>query len=191
MRSRSARGTSTGETALVAISRASSVIEAKNRSAISDRPIVCRRLGVADGDRLQGAHEPERRLDLEADVFQLGVRPGEAREPRAATEGIEVNGVVHHGGKNTGRPGVPASCSRWKAPLGILEVVTRRRVLWLVLALVVVVAGAAASLALLALPRLAREAAVWQLTGLTGRPVTIEALDLDLARGEFSVRGFR
>ena len=68
---------------------------------------------------------------------------------------------------------------------------TRRRVLWLALALVVVVAGAAASLALLALPRLAREAAVWQLTGLTGRPVTIEALDLDLARGEFSVRGFR
>jgi uncharacterized protein involved in outer membrane biogenesis len=68
--------------------------------------------------------------------------------------------------------------------------VTRRHVLWIGLALVVlaVVVGTAA---LLALPRLARPVAVWQLESITGRPVSIDAVDISLASGRFSVRGFR
>ncbi|HEU4370828.1 MAG TPA: DUF748 domain-containing protein [Methylomirabilota bacterium] len=67
---------------------------------------------------------------------------------------------------------------------------TRRRVLLLALALAVAVVLAAVA-ALFMLPGLMREVAVWQLQALTGRPVTIDALDLSLASGRFSVRGFR
>ena len=67
---------------------------------------------------------------------------------------------------------------------------TRRHVLWIGLALVLlaVVVGIAA---LLALPRLARPLAVWQLESITGRSVTIDAVDVSLGSGRFSIRGFR
>lgn len=64
----------------------------------------------------------------------------------------------------------------------------RRRLLWLALGLALVVV-VAATVALLMLPRLAHDAAVWQLRALTRRPVAIEALDLSLASGTLSVRG--
>jgi uncharacterized protein involved in outer membrane biogenesis len=69
--------------------------------------------------------------------------------------------------------------------------VTRRRVLWVAVALVLVVVLAGTALALLTLPELVRRVAIWQLQALTGRPVTIEALELSLATGDFSLRGFR
>ena len=54
--------------------------------------------------------------------------------------------------------------------------------------LLVVVAGI---VAVLTVPRVARDLAVRQLAALTGRPVNIDALHLSLRTGEFSVRGFR
>jgi uncharacterized protein involved in outer membrane biogenesis len=68
--------------------------------------------------------------------------------------------------------------------------VTRRRLVWLVLILAVV-AAILAGAALLVLPRFAREAAIWQLQALTGRPVALDALDVSLTDGRFSARGFR
>src|SRR5688572_24901572 len=41
------------------------------------------------------------------------------------------------------------------------------------------------------LPRFARQLVVWQLEGYTQRSVTIDALDVSLRTGRFSVRGFR
>ena len=67
---------------------------------------------------------------------------------------------------------------------------TRRRLLRLFLTLVVVVV-LAGTVALLNLSALVRQAAVWQLQAATGRPVGIEAVDLSLATGRFSIRGFR
>ena len=67
---------------------------------------------------------------------------------------------------------------------------SRRRLFWLFLTLVVLVVLAGTA-ALLNLSALVRQAAVWQLRAATGRPVGIEALDLSLATGRFSVRGFR
>jgi uncharacterized protein involved in outer membrane biogenesis len=68
--------------------------------------------------------------------------------------------------------------------------VTLRRGLWLLLALLVTVVLLATA-ALVLLPRYARQVALWQLRSFTGRPVAIQALDLSLATGEFSVRGLR
>ena len=131
MRSRCARTTSTGETALVAIIRARSVMEVQNSSATSHRPIVCRRLGIADRRR-----PPERcstrsvRLDLGPDLLQLGVAPGEAGQPRAAAEGLEIDGVVGHGGRGYRLAGGPSkSLALGRAPLACWRRVTRRRVL--------------------------------------------------------------
>jgi uncharacterized protein involved in outer membrane biogenesis len=66
----------------------------------------------------------------------------------------------------------------------------RRRLLWLALALVTVVALAGAA-AMLNLSALLRQVAVRQLAATTGRPVRIDALDLSLRTGRFSVRGVR
>ena len=91
MRSRWMRTTSTGETALVAISPASSVMDAQNKSAMSDRPIVRGGLGV-DRDRLERAQEAQGRLDVRTDRLQLCVAPGKAGQPGAVTEGVEIDG---------------------------------------------------------------------------------------------------
>jgi len=69
--------------------------------------------------------------------------------------------------------------------------VTRRRGLWLLLALLIGTVALLATAAVVLLPRYARQVATWQLRSLTGRPVAIQALDLSLATGEFSVRGLR
>ncbi len=60
---------------------------------------------------------------------------------------------------------------------------------WLLLVLLVLALSGTA--ALLALPHLARSVAVWRLQAATGRPVTIQALDLSLTTGRFAVRGVR
>jgi uncharacterized protein involved in outer membrane biogenesis len=68
--------------------------------------------------------------------------------------------------------------------------VTRRR-LWLGLALFVATLTLLAGAAVVLLPRYARPLLLWQLQSSTGRPVTIAAVDVSLATGEFSVRGLR
>ena len=171
--------------------RASSVMGAQNRSATLYRPIVCRRLDAADVDGLERAQHSQRRLDLGPDFFELGVAPGKAGQLSAAAEGVEVNAVVGHGGEDTGCPGGRASRSRSPPCLGILGIVTRRRGLWLLPALLIGTVALLATAVVVLLPRYAREVAIWQLRSLTGRPVAIQALDLSLATGEFSVRGLR
>ncbi len=69
--------------------------------------------------------------------------------------------------------------------------VTRRRALWLALVLVVLVVAGLTTAALLHLPSLVRRVALWQLQSATGRPVTIESLELSLADGRLSVRSLR
>jgi uncharacterized protein involved in outer membrane biogenesis len=165
-------------------------MEVQNSSATSDRPIVRRRLDAADVDGLENAEQSERRLDLGSDRLQLGVAPVEAGELGAMAEGVEIDGVCRHGGEDTGSPGARASCSRVASP-GMLGRVTRRRVVWLGLALLVTTAVLLAAAAIVLLPRYARQLAVWQLGSLTGRPVAIQALDLSLTTGHFSVRGLR
>ena len=69
----------------------------------------------------------------------------------------------------------------------------RRLRRWIIVTLLaglvlVVLVGTAA---IVGLPALARHLAVWRLEALTQRRVTIEALDLSLTTGEFSIRGFR
>jgi len=49
----------------------------------------------------------------------------------------------------------------------------------------------AATAAELFLPRVARTVAIWRLQAMTNRTVTIDALDISLRTGRFSVRGFR
>ena len=73
----------------------------------------------------------------------------------------------------------------------MLRTVTRRRALWLALAVVLLVVAALTTAALLRLSPLVRRAALWQLQSATGRPVTIAALDLSLADGRLSLRGLR
>ena len=73
----------------------------------------------------------------------------------------------------------------------MLGTVTRRRALWLVLAVVLLVVAALTTAALLQLSPLVRRAALWQLQSATGRPVTIGALELSLADGRLSLRGLR
>ncbi|HXD99108.1 MAG TPA: DUF748 domain-containing protein [Candidatus Acidoferrum sp.] len=68
---------------------------------------------------------------------------------------------------------------------------TRRRLVWLVLALVVLVAAVLTTAALLRLPTLVRQATLWQLRSATGRPVTLDTLDLSLREGRISLRGLR
>jgi Domain of Unknown Function (DUF748) len=58
----------------------------------------------------------------------------------------------------------------------------------LVLVVILLIAG---TLAVVTLPGILRQVAIWRLEVLTNRPVTIEALDLSLRSGRFSVRGFR
>jgi uncharacterized protein involved in outer membrane biogenesis len=72
----------------------------------------------------------------------------------------------------------------------MLGAVTRRRAVWLLLVLLATTAVLLAA-AIALLPRYARQLAVWQLHSLTGRPVTVQALDLSLTTGRFSVRGLR
>jgi Domain of Unknown Function (DUF748) len=60
---------------------------------------------------------------------------------------------------------------------------------WLLgVVVVLLILGAAV---IVALPMFVRQLAIWQLQAQTGRTVTIEALDLSLLTGRFSVRGFR
>ena len=73
----------------------------------------------------------------------------------------------------------------------MLGTVTRRRALWLALAVVLLVVAAVTTAALLQLSPLVRRAVLWQLQSATGRPVTIAALDLSLADGRLSLRGLR
>jgi uncharacterized protein involved in outer membrane biogenesis len=73
----------------------------------------------------------------------------------------------------------------------MLGVVTRRRALWLALVLVILVVAGLTTAALLHLSSLVRQVALWQLQSATGRPVTIESLELSLADGRLSVRGLR
>jgi uncharacterized protein involved in outer membrane biogenesis len=73
----------------------------------------------------------------------------------------------------------------------MLGIVTRRRVLWLVLTLAALVVLTLGALVFVFPSGLVHRLAIWQLESTTGRPVTIEALDLSVATGRFSVRGFR
>lgn len=73
----------------------------------------------------------------------------------------------------------------------MLGIVTRRRIIWLVLAVVGLGVAVLATTALLNLSTLVRQVAVWQLRAQTGRLVTLEALDVSLAEGRLSLRGLR
>src|SRR5215813_11138070 len=66
----------------------------------------------------------------------------------------------------------------------------RRRVLIVLVALIVLL-GAAVTVGLWYLPGLVQRTAVWRLQAATGRTVTIQALDISLVSGQFSIRGFR
>src|SRR4029453_13879517 len=191
IRSRWARTTSTGEIALVAIIRARSVIEVQNRSPTSHRPIV--RGGFDIGDRcvLQRLQHPCARHHQGPDLQQFGIAPGEARQLRAAAQDLEIGRLVIHGGQDTGWPGARASCFRSAAHLGILGRMMRRRVLIVVLAVLVLLGALVAAGLNWYLPAILHRTAIWRLQAATGRTVTIEALDISLATGEFSIRGFR
>jgi Domain of Unknown Function (DUF748) len=67
------------------------------------------------------------------------------------------------------------------------------RVRWLVgsLLVLVVLVLVAGTVAVRSLPRLVRTVAVWRLEALTNRPVSIDAVDVSLRTGRFSVRGLR
>src|SRR2546422_11551583 len=80
MRSRWARTASTGETALVAIMRARSAIDAQQRSVISGHPVLRGGLHVAQREPLQAREALERALDSAPDRLELGVAPVEAGE---------------------------------------------------------------------------------------------------------------
>jgi len=69
--------------------------------------------------------------------------------------------------------------------------VTRRRIVWLALTVVVLGLALVTAAALLNLPALVRSVALWQLRAQTGRAVTLEALDLSLAEGRLGLRGLR
>src|SRR3989442_8341681 len=103
MRSRWARSASTGETALVAIMRARSAIDAQQRSVISGHPVLCGGLHVAQREPLQAREALERALDSAPDRLELGVAPFEAGELGRTPESVE--GDRRHAGQNTGRRG--------------------------------------------------------------------------------------
>src|SRR6185295_20060278 len=65
----------------------------------------------------------------------------------------------------------------------------RRR--WLLLLLGVVLIGGAAAATVYALPEIVRRVAVARIHAATGRPVSIEAVELNLLTGRLTVRGFR
>src|SRR5918996_3997433 len=60
---------------------------------------------------------------------------------------------------------------------------------WLLLAAAIVVVAVAVGL--YALPEIVRRAAIARVHALTGRPPTIEKVDVALLRGRFTVHGFR
>jgi hypothetical protein len=69
--------------------------------------------------------------------------------------------------------------------------VTRRRVVWLVLGGAALAVAVVATLALVNLSALARQAALWQLEARTGRAAQLEALELSLFDGRLALRGLR
>jgi hypothetical protein len=73
----------------------------------------------------------------------------------------------------------------------MLGAVTRRRLLWLTLTLAVLGVALLVTAVLVNLSTLVRQVAVWQLQAQTGRPVTLEALDVRLAQGRLVLRGLR
>jgi hypothetical protein len=105
MRSRWTPTTSTGETALVAIIRASSVIDAQTRSATSDHPVVRGGFAISELEGVEGPEETERGLDLGPNLLQLGVAPREAGESGARAERLEIDAVTGHGGQDNGCAG--------------------------------------------------------------------------------------
>src|SRR5262245_25272666 len=190
MRSRWMRTTSTGEIALVATIPASSLLEAQNSAATPHRPIVCGGLDLGDRRGLQRVQRAHARHHHGADLLHLGIGPGKASQARADSQCLEIVGVVIHGGEDTGWPGPRARRSRSAPRLGILGTVTRRRVLIAAL-VVLVLLGVLVGVGLWYLPGLIRQTVIWRLQAATGRTVTIQALDISLASGQFSVRGFR
>src|SRR3989442_13168330 len=80
MRSRWARSASTGETALVAIMRARSAIDAQQRSVISGHPVLCGGLHVAQRQPLQARQALERPFDSAPGRLELAVAPVEPGE---------------------------------------------------------------------------------------------------------------
>src|SRR5262245_52051696 len=66
----------------------------------------------------------------------------------------------------------------------------RRRAL-IVALVVVVLLGAVVGVGLWYLPGLIQQTVIWRLQAATGRTVTIQALDISLTSGQFSIRGFR
>jgi len=68
-------------------------MDAQNKSAMSDRPIVRGRLHVTDRNGLEGAQQAKGGLHLWADFFQLGVAPCKARQARAVVKGVEIDGM--------------------------------------------------------------------------------------------------
>ena len=73
----------------------------------------------------------------------------------------------------------------------MLGAVTRRRLLWLTMTLAVLGVALLVIVVLVNLSTLVRQVAVWQLQAQTGRPVTLEALDVRLGQGRLVLRGLR
>src|SRR5688572_306107 len=179
MRSRCSRTTSTGETALVAIMRARSVIDVKARSAMSDGAIARGGLHPRNVHRLERGEQRARRGHRGNDRLQLLIRPRKAGQARGAAQRGQVVARVHAAEHR-------AVAFSWQGTL-----VTRRRVVLSLVAavtLTIVVAGAAA---VYFLPQVARRLVVTAIQASTGRDVAIDAVDVDVTTGRFSVRGFR
>src|SRR5881398_340033 len=94
-RSRKARTTSTGETSLVAIMRASSVTERHTRSGISEHPVLRGRLHVRERYLLQAHQEVERPRHRRTDRLELGVAPV---EPARRLIRLRVSRLISMGG---------------------------------------------------------------------------------------------
>src|SRR5688572_22048194 len=180
MRSRCSRTTSTGEIALVAIMRARSLIDVKARSATSDRRIARGGLHTVEGQRLERGQQRARAFHGGQHCLQLGVGPVEAGETRGATQRGQVVRRVHAAEHRA------VACS-WQGTF-----VIRRRVFWLTLiaalALAIVVAGA---VGIYFLPQVVRQVAITAIGAATNRKVAIDAVDVDVSTGRFTVRGFR
>src|SRR5687767_2765890 len=95
MRSRCALTTSTGDTCLPAIRRASSPAEANVRSAMSEHPVLRCRLHVAEWQVLEAGEQPQRGADHRADGLELRVGPVKTRHTSRTAKGVEIDRLFH------------------------------------------------------------------------------------------------
>src|SRR5687768_15891197 len=95
MRSRCALTTSTGDTCLPAIRRASSPAEAKVSSAISEHPVLRCRLHVGEWEVVEAGEQPQRRFHHRPERLELRIAPVETGHARGPAEGIEIDRSAH------------------------------------------------------------------------------------------------